>query len=156
VEGTETEVAGVCRVFGSDEEAARAVKEGVEPGTLLVVAGCGPRGGPGLIRLELLGEALEGAGLAGTVLTDGLAPGWAGGAQISLFTPEAASGGVIELLRDGDALRIDLSEGRILTSVKASDLDSRDPYIQPRPNGAGYAARYARSALPALEGAGFG
>lgn len=156
VEGTETEVAGVCRVFGSEEEAARAVKEGVEPGTLLVVAGCGPRGGPGLIRLELLGEALEDARLAGTVLTDGLAPGWAGGAQISLFTPEAASGGVIGLLRDGDALRIDLSEGRILTSVKASDLDGRDPYIQPRPNGAGYAARYARSALPALEGAGFG
>jgi dihydroxy-acid dehydratase len=134
VEGPETEVAGVCRVFGSDEEAARAVEEGI----------------------ELLGEALEGAGLAATVLTDGLARDWAGGAQISLFTPEAASGGVIGLLRDGDTLRIDLSEGRIRTSVKASELDGRDPYIQPRPNGAGYAARYASSALPALEGAGFG
>jgi dihydroxy-acid dehydratase len=117
--------------------------------------GCGPRGGPGLIRLELLGEAFEGAGLAGVVLTDGLAPGWAGGAQISLFTPEATSGGVIGLLRDGDALRIDLSEGRIRTSVRASELDSRDPYEPPGPNGAGYAARYARSALSALEGAGF-
>jgi dihydroxy-acid dehydratase len=156
VEGTETEVAGVCRVFGSDEEAARAVEEGMEPGTLPVVVGCGPRGGPGLIRLELLGEAFEDAGLAGVVLTDGLAPGWAGGAQISLFTPEAATGSVIGLLRDGDALRIDLSEGRIRTSVRASELDSRDPYIQPRPSAASYAARYARSALPALEGAGFG
>ena len=155
VEETETEVAGVCRLFGSDEEAARAVEEGMEPGTLPVVVGCGPRGGPGLIRLELLGEAFEDAGLAGVVLTDGLAPGCAGGAQISLFTPEAASGGVIGLLRDGDALRIDLSEGRIRTSVRASELDSRDPYEPPGPNGAGYAARYARSALSALEGAGF-
>ena len=156
VEGPEKEVAGVCRVFGSDEEAARAVEEGIEPGTLPVVVGCGPRGGPGLIRLELLGEAFEDAGLAGAVLTDGLASGWAGGTQISLFTPEAASGGVVGLLRDGDALRIDLSEGRIRTSVKASVLDSRDPYEPPGLSGAGYAARYARSALPALEGAGFG
>jgi dihydroxy-acid dehydratase len=150
------EVAGVCRVFSSDEEAARAVEDGMEPETLPVVVGCGPRGGPGLIRLELLGHAFEGAGLAGTVLTDGLARGWAGGAQISLFTPEASSGGVIGLLRDGDTLRIDLTEGRIRTSVKASELDGRDPYEPPGPSGAGYVARYARSALPALQGAGFG
>lgn len=156
LEGPEAEIAGPCRVFGSDEEAARAVEKGMEPGTLPVVVGCGPRGGPGLTRLELLGEAFEDAGLAGVVLTDGLASGWSGGAQISLVTPEAASGGVIGLLRDGDALRIDLSEGRIRTGVKASDLESRDPYQPPDNPGAGYAARYARSALPALEGAGFG
>jgi dihydroxy-acid dehydratase len=156
VEGPETEVAGTCRVFGSDEEAARAVEKGMEPGTLPVVVGCGPRGGPGLTRLELLGEAFEDAGLAGVVLTDGLAPGWSGGAQISLVTPEAASGGVIGLLRDGDPLRIDLVEGRIRTGVKAGELEARDPYEPSEPTGAGYAARYARSALPALEGAGFG
>ena len=156
VEGPETEVAGVCRVFGSDGEAARAVEKGMEPETLPVVVGCGPRGGPGLIKLELLEGALDDAGLAATVLTDGLAPGGAGGVQISLFTPEAASGGVIGLLRDGDTLRIDLSEGRIRTGVKASELESRDPYEPPDSTGSGYAARYARSALPALEGAGFG
>jgi len=156
VAGSETEVAGVCRVFGSDEEAARAVEEGMEPGTLPIVVGCGPRGGPGLVRLELLGEALDDAGLAVTVLTDGLAPGGVAGARISLFTPEAASGGVVGLLRDGDTLRIDLAERRIRTGVKAGELEARVPYEPREPAGAGYAARYARSALPALEGAGFG
>ena len=156
VEGSETELAGKCRVFGSDEEAARAVEKGLEPEALPVVVGCGPRGGPGLVRLERFGEALQDAGLAEVVLTDGLAPGRAKGVQISLFTPEAASGGVIGLLRDGDALRIDLSEGRIRTSVRASELDGRDPFELHEREGAGYAARYARSALPALEGAGYG
>jgi hypothetical protein len=50
---------------------------------------------------------------------------------------------------------MDLLEGRIRTSVKAGELEGRDPYEPPGPAGAGYAARYARSALPALEGAGF-
>ncbi len=156
VAGTETEVAGTCRVFGSEEEAVGAVEKGLDPGTLLVVVGCGPRGGPGLLRLERLGAALQEAGHAGTVLTDGLAPVGAGDAQISLFTPEAASGGVIGLLRDGDTLRIDLTEGRILTGVRASEIDGRDPFEISEISGSGYAARYARSALPALEGAGFG
>ena len=94
--------------------------------------------------------------LAETVITDGLASGRAAGTQISLFTPEAASEGVIGRLRDGDTLRIDLTEGRIRTGVKAGELESRDPYEVPDPADAGYAARYARSALPALEGAGYG
>lgn len=155
-EGSATEVAGTCRVFGSDEEAARAVEKGLDEGTLPVVVGCGPRGGPGLVRLELFREALEDARLAEVVLTDGLVPGRARGVQVSLFTPEASSGGVIGLLRDGDVLRIDLLEGRILTGVKVAELEARDPYEPPRPAGAGYAARYARSARPALDGAGFG
>jgi dihydroxy-acid dehydratase len=156
VEGPETEVSGTCRVFGSYEEAVRVVEKGMEPGTLSVVVGCGPRGGPGLVKLELLEEALDDAGPAATVLTDGLAPGGVAGARISLFTPEVASGGVMGLLRDGDTLRIDLAERRIRTGVRADELEARDPYESPEPAGAGYAARYARSALPALEGAGFG
>ena len=156
VEGAPAEVAGVCRVFGSDEEAARAIGKGLDEETLPVVVGCGPRAGPGLIKLERLGEAFDDAGLAETVITDGLASGRAAGTQISLFTPEAASEGVIGRLRDGDTLRIDLTEGRIRTGVKAGELESRDPYEVPDPADAGYAARYARSALPALEGAGYG
>lgn len=156
VEGSETEVAGTCRVFGSDEEAARAVEKGLDEGTLPVVVGCGPRGGPGVVKLELFREALDDARLAEVVLTDGLAPGRARGVQISLFTPEASSGGVIGLLRDGDVLRIDLAEGRMRTGVKAAELEARNPYEPPRPTGAGYTARYARSARPALDGAGFG
>ena len=129
-----------------------------EPGSLLVVGGCGPRGGPGLLRLDLLAQVLRESGIEDdiSVITDGLPPPEARGTWISLFSPEAAIGGGVGQLRDGDTLRIDLVEGRIRTNVGASELANREPYEFPGPAGAGYAARYARSALPALEGAGFG
>ena len=149
------EVAGECHVFGSEEEAVSAVRNGeVGEGAMLVVGGCGPRGGPGLLRLEALGRSLHEAGLEVPVITDGLAPEDAVGTWISLFTPEAATGGVINLLRDGDILRIDLTEGRIRT--RAREIDSREPGEVSNNVGTAYAARYARTALSALEGAGFG
>ena len=151
-----TEVAGECRVFGSEEAAVSAVHSGgIGEGTMLVVGGCGPRGGPGLLKLDGLGRALREAGLGAPVLTDGLAPEEAVGAWISLFTPEATMGSVIGLLRDGDPLRIDLTEGRIRAEIGASDLESRELFRYPDRAATAYAARYARTALPALEGAGF-
>ena len=150
-----TEPAGECRIFGSEEEAVSSVLRGeVGEGALLVVGGCGPRGGPGLLRLDALGQSLKESGLEVPVLTDGLAPEDAEGAWISLFTPEAAAGGVLKLLRDGDTLRIDLAEGRIRTGAR--ELTSREPGEFPNSAGQAYPARYARNALPALEGAGFG
>jgi dihydroxy-acid dehydratase len=130
----------------------------LEPDSLLVVRGCGPRGGPGLPRLERLARALRESGLEESVavVTDGLPPKEARGTWVSLVSPEAAAGGVIGQLRDGDTLRIDLEEGRIRTGVKADEMEGRDPYEFPDPAGAGYTDRYSRSAQPALEGAGFG
>jgi len=149
-----TEVAGECRVLGSEKEAVTSVLSGeIREGTMLVVGGCGPRSGPGLLRLDALGRSLREAGLEVPVMTDGLAPEDPVGTWISLFTPEAADG-VLGLLRDGDFLRIDLTEGRIRT--RAKEFDSREPGAFPIGAGTGYAARYARTALPALEGAGFG
>jgi dihydroxy-acid dehydratase len=153
------EIAGVCRIFASEKEAARAVEaDKVGAGELLVVGGCGPRGGPGLLRLDLLAQTLRESSIdeSISVITDGLPPAEARGTWISLVSPEAAAGGVIWRLRDGDTLRIDLVEGRIRTGVPADEMERRDPYEVPEPDGANYAARYARSALPALEGAGFG
>jgi dihydroxy-acid dehydratase len=118
------------------------------------VGGCGPRGGPGLLRLVALGRSLKEAGLEVPVLTDGLAPEEALGAWTSLFTPEAAAGSVLSLLRDGDTLRIDLAEGRIRTGAR--EFKSREPGELPNSAGTAYATRYARTALSALEGAGFG
>jgi dihydroxy-acid dehydratase len=150
-----TEAAGECRVFGSEEVAVSSVLSGeTRDGTMLVVGGCGPRGGPGLLRLDALGRSLEEASIEVAVLTDGLAPKDAAGTWISLFTPEAATGGVLNLLRDGDTLRIDLAEGRIRT--RARDFESRKPGEFRTSTSTAYAARYARTALPALEGAGFG
>ncbi|MEJ7814327.1 MAG: dihydroxy-acid dehydratase [Rubrobacter sp.] len=149
------EAAGECRVFDSEKEAISSVRRGeVGEGTMLVVGGCGPCGGPGLLRLDALGRSLKEAGLEVPVLTDGLAPEDAPGAWISLFTPEAAAGSVLSLLRDGDTLRIDLVEGRIRTG--AGDFTSREPSALPNSAGTAYAARYAQAALPALDGAGFG
>ena len=153
------EIAGACRVCGSEGEAIEAVAGGhVKEGDLLVVVGCGVRGGPGLLGLSSLDEALIAANLDVPVVTDGLPPQNPSGTSswVSLFAPEAADGGVIGRLRDGDFLRFDLAEGRIRTSVTADELAKREPFAKRDHPGFGYAARYAASALPALEGAGFG
>ena len=159
VKGADEEISGECRVHHSEMFAARVVEGGfVEADSLLVVGGCGPRGGPGLVRLDRLSRALRESGLEEsiTVMTDGLPPRDARGRWVSLVSPEATAGGVIGRLRSGDFLRIDLLEGRIRTGVKAGELENRDPYELPDHGTAGYAARYARSALSAFEGAGFG
>jgi dihydroxy-acid dehydratase len=158
VSGSQGEVAGECQVLHSEKFAVRVVEGGFfDPDSLLVVGGCGPRGGPGLLRLELLAQTLHESGIEEntSVITDGLPPREARGTWISLVSPEAAAGGVIGQLRNGDTLRIDLTQGRIRTSVKVGELAGRDPYEFLDPAGADYATRYARSALPALEGAGF-
>jgi dihydroxyacid dehydratase/phosphogluconate dehydratase len=108
------------------------------------------------LKLDVLGLALREAGMEVPVLTDGLAPEDAREPWISLFTPEAAAGGVLSRLHDGDSLRIDLTEGRIRTGVGAREFESREPREFPGRAGTGYVARYARTALPALDGAGFG
>lgn len=158
VDEGQAEVSGECRVYHSEKYAVRLVEGGfVEAPALLVVGGCGPKGGPGLSRLERLSRVLEEDGLVGSVpvITDGLPPRSGSGTWISLFSPEAAAGGVIARLRDGDTLRIDLEEGRIRTGVGAREFEEREPREFPDRGGPGYAARYARGALPALEGAGF-
>ena len=152
------EISGECDVYYSEMDAVAAVLGGrVEPGSIVVVRGCGPRGGPGLLRLDDLSDTLEESGPEGgvVVLSDGVAPDGADGTWISLFTPEAAVGGVIGRFEDGDALRFDLEENRIKTRVKASVMERRESYYGPDLAGYGYAARYAASALSAIEGAGF-
>jgi len=157
-DGEDAQVSGDCRFYPSEKAAVRAVEKGaVGPSDLLVVGGCGPRGGPGLLRLDRLGHALDEANLSTVaVLTDGLPPERVSSAfWASLATPEAATGGVIGRLRDGDSLRLDLAEGLIRTGVAADEIRRREPFTASS-SGFGYAARYARVALPALEGAGFG
>lgn len=156
--GAAQEVNGRCRVFGGEEAAVRAVsRDEISASDLLVVRGCGPRGGLGLPVLHRLADALKSAQVGDVpVLTDGVAPDDAAGSWTSLMSPESAFGGVLGLLRDGDSVTLDLIEGRILAEIDAKDLSSREPVASAVPAGAGYAARYARSALPALEGAGFG
>jgi len=154
---------GRCRVFGSEARAVRAVERGrVGEGDVILVLGSGPRGGPGLVRLDLLGEALLGAGLNLPIVTDGLPPARtaASAPSLSLFTPESVAEGVLARLRDGDLLRVVREGALIRTDVRAEDLANRSPLKTTasarRASNTGYAVRYARSARSALEGAGFG
>lgn len=152
-----TEISGDCHFCSSEEAAVGAVESGaVGPSNLLVVVGCGPRGGPGLLRLDGLGGVLREADLSIPVLTDGLAPENTAGVWASLATPEATSGGVVGRLRDGDAVRLDFTEGRILTGARGDEIRCREPFTARVSSGFGYTTRYARAALPPLEGAGFG
>ena len=152
------EISGECRVFISEAAAVRAVEEGeIGEGHLLVVAGCGVSGGPGLLALNELARTLAEAGVDVPVVTDGLPPHGLYGRVpwVSLFSPEAVAGGAIGLLRDGDTLRFNLVGERIRTGVSADDLASREPFVVSADSRFGYATRYAHSALPAFEGAGF-
>lgn len=154
------EVRGECRVFWSEKEAVSAVENGVlEEGQILVVGGCGGRGTPGLWRLDRLAEALREAGLQEKipVFTDGLAPDGARGVWAAPVWPEAAGGGVLARLRDGDSLRLDLLGERIRANVSAEEMEDRAPGARfgRRGGETGYAARYAAGHLGPLEGGGF-
>lgn len=150
---------GPARVFISEDEAVKAVeREDVEPHSVLVLPGCGPAGGPGLFRTSRLAQALNNSGLANVVavLTDGVAPASSRGVWVSLAQPEAASGGVLGRIRDGDTLYIGLDEGVIHVGVPARELKQREAYPAAESGPRfGYGARYRLTALPALEGAGF-
>lgn len=153
------EIYGECRVFWSEKEAVSALEnEALEEGQLLVVGGCGQRGTPGLKRLDALAGALWDSGPDGlTVFTDGLAPDWAGGVWASPVFPEAAAGGVLARLRDGDGLRLDLAERRIRVSVSADEMEDRAPGARFGRRGTqlGYASRYTYDHMKPLEGGGF-
>lgn len=154
------EALGECRVFWSEEEAVSAAENGsLEEGQILVVGGCGGRGAPGLWRLDRLAGALADAGLDRLpVFTDGLVPDGSRGVWASPVWPEAAGGGVLSRLRDGDILRLDLVGERIRAGVSAEEMEDRAPGARfgDRGGGLGYAARYIAEHLGPLEGGGFG
>lgn len=164
------EISGRCRVFDSEDAAIegldKVLNEPDDPEAnddpeplVFVVRGCGTSAVPGLLPLDGLAAAIRSLGLAGrvSVLTDGLAPDDAPGSWASMFSPEAVSGGVIGRLTNDDLLKIDLLEGRILTSVTTEDISRRRTFRKPNQKKLpAYARRYAKNNLPPTEGATFG
>jgi dihydroxy-acid dehydratase len=151
---------GPARVFDGEDAAFKVIMEGgIKPGDVVVIRWEGPRGGPGM--KEMLGPtaALAGMGLDDKValITDGRFSGASRGASIGHVSPEAASGGVIGLLQEGDVISIDIP-GRSI-NVKLSEealANRRAAYPAPnRPPVAGYLARYARQVGSAAGGAVF-
>jgi dihydroxy-acid dehydratase len=151
---------GRARVFDSEEEASEAILGGeIQAGDIVVIRYEGPKGGPGM--REMLGptSAIAGMGLDKTValLTDGRFSGGSRGAAIGHISPEAAEGGPIALVKDGDRINIDIPNKQLNLKVSEKELTARREKLQPRPPTitTGYLARYARQVTSASTGAIF-
>lgn len=147
---------GPARVFEDEEKAIVAIHTGqIEAGDVVVIRNEGPRGGPGFREMLGATAAVVGMGLADSValVTDGRFSGASHGAAIGYVCPEAASGGPIAYIRDGDVISLDLRAGRLDVEVSEAELMSRTP--GPRPSGpdSGVLARYAHLASEACYGA---
>ena len=150
--------AGPARVFESEEAAVGAILGGrIREGDVVVIRYEGPRGGPGMREMLSPTSAVKGMGLAGSValITDGRFSGATSGASIGHVSPEAAEGGPIALVEEGDTITIDIDAGTLTLEVTDEYLAIRARAWTPRePNvTSGYLARYARFVTSADKGA---
>jgi dihydroxy-acid dehydratase len=126
---------GAAQCYSSRDEALAALAEGkIGPGTVLVVRGLGPVGGPGMALGSAVVFALDGAGLGDSVavVTDGQMSGLVNtGMVVGEVTPEAALGGPLALVRDGDGITIDVGSHRVDLEVPAEVLDARRADFDP-------------------------
>lgn len=146
--------AGKARVFNSQSEAMAAVEAGeVKKGDVLVLRFMGPRGGPGMPDCFGVSGAVVGAGLEEdvAVITDGRFSGFAKGVGVCQMTPEAASGGPLAKVRDGDTIVIDTERGII--SDETPGFEERIPTVCPERNEKGILRIYSLIAGEAREGA---
>jgi dihydroxy-acid dehydratase len=149
---------GPARVFDSEEEAIAAIYEGrIKSGDVVVIRYEGPRGGPGMREMLSPTSALAGMKLdkAVALITDGRFSGASKGASIGHVSPEAAEGGAIALVREGDVIDIDIPSHSINVRLPDGELESRASGIKPRsPNvTSGWLARYASQVSSASTGA---
>ena len=149
---------GPARVFDGEEAAFRAVQENrILPGDVVVIRYEGPRGGPGMREMLAVTAALSGAGLGGQValVTDGRFSGATHGFMVGHVSPEAAVGGPIALLRDGDEVVLDVAARRLDVTLDGPALEERRrAWTAPTPHiPRGVLSRYARSAQSASLGA---
>jgi dihydroxy-acid dehydratase len=149
---------GPARVFDREEAAMEAILGGeVEAGDVVVIRYEGPRGGPGMREMLMPTSALAGMGLDEDValLTDGRFSGATRGASVCHVSPEAAAGGVIALVEDGDEVELDIAGKRLALQVSEEELARRRKAWQPPapPARGGYLARYATLVSSASEGA---
>ena len=152
------EHSGPARVFNSEETAIAAIYAGkIVPGDVVVIRYEGPKGGPGMREMLNPTSALAGMKLDKTValITDGRFSGASRGAAIGHVSPEAASGGPIGLVEEGDTIHIDIPNASITLEVSDEVLAQRKAkYVAPEPNiKTGWLSRYARMVTSANLGA---
>ncbi len=139
---------GPARVFDCEEDAIAAIKGGrIVAGDVVVIRYEGPKGGPGMREMLNPTSAIAGMGLGSTValITDGRFSGASRGASIGHVSPEAAVGGPIALVEEGDIISIDINNNSLNVLVSDEELEERRKKWQPRTPQitSGYLARYA-------------
>ncbi|NOX24621.1 MAG: dihydroxy-acid dehydratase [Deltaproteobacteria bacterium] len=149
---------GPARVYDSEEEAQEAILGGaINPGDVVVLRYLGPKGGPGMPEMLSPTAAIIGMGLGESValLTDGRFSGGTQGACVGHISPEAALGGPIALLRDGDMVQINIPEHSLNVEVSDEELARRAAQWQAPPPKItkGYLARYAKMVTSGSTGA---
>jgi dihydroxy-acid dehydratase len=149
---------GTAAVFEDEETAIEAILSGaVTAGTVVIIRNEGPAGGPGMREMLGATAALMGMGLGDSValVTDGRFSGATRGPAIGYVGPEAARGGPIRLVQDGDVIHIDMDARRLDLDVEPAELERRAGEYSPRPPRItrGYLSFYARHVAPASEGA---
>ena len=149
---------GPARVFDSEEDAIAAIRGGkINAGDVVVIRYEGPKGGPGMREMLNPTSAIVGMGLGSSValITDGRFSGATRGASIGHVSPEAAVGGPIALIEEGDIITIDIPANKINVKVSDEELAARKAKWQPREPRitTGYLARYASLVTSANTGA---
>ena len=148
---------GPARVFHSDEEAHSAVVSGgIKKGDVVVIRYEGPRGAPGMREMMMTTDALVGIGMGQDVfvLTDGRFSGFTEGAAIGHISPEAAVGGIIAIVEEGDMIRIDIPGRRIDLLLPEETIKERlSEWKLPLKKSRGILGIYAKTALQAHLGA---
>ncbi|MBQ3545616.1 MAG: dihydroxy-acid dehydratase [Lachnospiraceae bacterium] len=149
---------GPARVFDCEEDAIAAIKGGkIVDGDVVVIRYEGPKGGPGMREMLNPTSAIAGMGLGSTValITDGRFSGASRGASIGHVSPEAAVGGPIALIEEGDIIKIDINANTINVDITDEEMADRKEKWQPREPKitTGYLARYASLVTSANTGA---
>ena len=148
---------GPARVFECEEEAQAAINAGeIRPGDVVVIRYEGPKGGPGMREMLNPTSAIMGMGLGNSValITDGRFSGATRGACIGHVSPEAASGGVIGVVRDGDIISIDIPNNRLELKISDEELAERMANFVPKKKElTGYLKRYAALVSSGAKGA---
>lgn len=149
---------GPARVFDCEEDAIAAIKGGkIQAGDVVVIRYEGPKGGPGMREMLNPTSAIAGMGLGSSValITDGRFSGASRGASIGHVSPEAAVGGPIALVEEGDTIKINIPEMTLELAVAEEELAARKAKWQPREPKvtSGYLARYASMVTSGNRGA---
>jgi len=146
-----------ARVYDSEEEASSDIFAGkIKAGDVVIIRYEGPIGGPGMREMLTPTSALCGMGLDDKVclITDGRFSGGSRGAAIGHVTPEAAEGGIIGIVQDGDKIHVDINNGELTLMLSDEEIEKRMANFSPKqPNVSGYLKRYSMSVSSGAKGA---